>query len=210
MVDQTTHRIVANRELQQPFRGVFHASRESRYIANSLYPVRLPMYHFTAFPSLEWHQRNLRGAVEHLEDTLETAATGEIPVSLTLDNFMIGFSSCLIRNLVQIVFHGRPSEAGSRDPERYIEFSSHVSAYFGGVQVFRRLHPAFTNGPRDRLVVWDMANRMSSKVDAALNWHGIADGGTPSYNGPRTSAQARRVDDIDLYRFSGETSSDPD
>ncbi|KAK7959718.1 uncharacterized protein PG986_004572 [Apiospora aurea] len=167
LLEEATRRIVASRELQQPFRAVFHANRESRHAANSMFPVRLPMYRFRGFPSFEWHQQRIRGNAMPFRETLETVASGEIPVSLTLDTFMIGFSwrwlegrtvsqgfvgsymsgnlsrqqTRLIRNLVQVVNDGRASEAASRDPESYLDLSADALSVFGGVQEFRCLYP---------------------------------------------------------------------
>ncbi|KAK8062575.1 hypothetical protein PG997_014672 [Apiospora hydei] len=209
ILDEATHRIVASRELQQPFRAVFHASRESRYVANSMFPVRLPMYRFHGFPSFEWYQRSVRGNAAPFKETLETPASGEIPVSLALDNFMVGFSwrwlhvqsigqgfvggfvsgnlspqqTRLIWNLIQVVIDDRSSEAARRDPESYLDLSAKALSVFGGVQKFRCLYPISTNGPRIRSIVWGMGDQISYRVDAALNWHFTANDGTPSYNG---------------------------
>ncbi|KAK8062576.1 hypothetical protein PG997_014673 [Apiospora hydei] len=55
LVEHRLRRIVITRELQQPFRPIFHASRESREVANALYPVRLPVHVFSNRAAC-WHE----------------------------------------------------------------------------------------------------------------------------------------------------------
>ncbi|KAK6858323.1 hypothetical protein PG995_006022 [Apiospora arundinis] len=207
MVDQDTHRIIVTRELQQPFRPIFHANRESRKVANLTFPLRLAVY------TTGWNNSidsNMSKGVKSVPD--EAVALGEIPVSLNFDHFMIGlgwkklmdnylgtvsraydhlgsigkFQTAklsleqmgAIRHLIQAT-EDIPTKAADRDPELNIDFSDSVPILFGGVQVFRSLHLCTHVG------AFCLADKMSVQVNAEMIWlwGRTRDDYGPSYNG---------------------------
>ncbi|KAK7995195.1 hypothetical protein PG990_013968 [Apiospora arundinis] len=206
VLDQVTRRIIVTRELQQPFRPIFHANRESRDVANLMFPLRLAMYTTgwddSIYSLLKW--------AKPIPE--ETVALAEIPVSLNFDHFMIGLdwkrlmSDFLgsfprmyaqlgsigkfhtaklsleqmgaIRHLIQAT-EDIPTKAADRDPELNIDFSDSVPILFGGVQVFRSIHLLPLAGS------FCLADKMSVKVDAEMIRlsRRTRDDYGPSYNG---------------------------
>lgn len=94
MFDKRTYRLVITRELQKPFRGVFHANFESRGVADALFPLRLPVYPFNdqLRTALWYHSLSLEYDCTSPPPPLECEPLNEIPVSLEHDHFLLGLS----------------------------------------------------------------------------------------------------------------------
>ncbi|KAK8112909.1 hypothetical protein PG984_013435 [Apiospora sp. TS-2023a] len=110
LLDETTHRIVITRELQTPFRAVFHANFESRGVANELFPLRLPVHAFTKQmrTDLWYYQWVIEHSVQPQQPPpLEGGPLGEIPVSLERDHFLLGLGWWELSRYYSYVDHQR-------------------------------------------------------------------------------------------------------
>ncbi|KAK6836495.1 hypothetical protein PG987_006990 [Apiospora arundinis] len=206
VLDQVTRRIIVTRELQQPFRPIFHANRESREVADLVFPLRLAVY------TTGWNNSIYSLLKRPMSIPEEAVALAEIPVSLNFDHFMIGldwkklmgnylgtvsrayahlgsigkFQTAklsleqmgAIRHLIQAT-EDIPTKAADRDPELNIDFSDYVPTLFGGLQVFRSLHLCTHVG------AFCLADKMSVQVDAEMIqlWGRMRYDDGPSYNG---------------------------
>ncbi|KAK8000972.1 hypothetical protein PG991_013194 [Apiospora marii] len=94
LFDEPTNRIIITRELQQPFRPVFHANFESRSVANALFPLRLPVHAMAGVVriAMRSHQLALLYDSTTPAPPLQAEPLGEIPVSLKRDHFLLGLS----------------------------------------------------------------------------------------------------------------------
>ncbi|KAK7964023.1 hypothetical protein PG988_010997 [Apiospora saccharicola] len=179
LLDETAHRIVITRELQKPFRAVFHANFESRSVANELFPLRLPVHAFTQQMRTDlWYYQ---WVIEHnVQPQQLSPLEGEIPVSLERDHFLLGLGWWDLSQTYSYVDHqraglfvgafttgelepamlakvrclidaikGEPSEAVRLDPERCLPLHPSIDDTFVRVEVFRRIHMADHFGLRD-------------------------------------------------------------
>ncbi|KAK8063637.1 hypothetical protein PG996_008289 [Apiospora saccharicola] len=209
LLDETAHRIVITRELQKPFRAVFHANFESRSVANELFPLRLPVHAFTQQMRTDlWYYQ---WVIEHnVQPQQLSPLEGEIPVSLERDHFLLGLGWWDLSQTYSYVDHqraglfvgafttgelepamlakvrclidaikGEPSEAVRLDPERCLPLHPSIDDTFVRVEVFRRIHMADHFGLRD-LGEYTSYYMPDTRMEGDSP-HDTRDG--PSYNG---------------------------
>ncbi|KAK7959719.1 uncharacterized protein PG986_004573 [Apiospora aurea] len=111
-----------DRILMRPFRPVFHASRESREVANALFPVRLPVHVF-ANRAARWHEAAHPELALPPSSPIDSgrAPVGEIPVGLEHDTFLFGMSWWYLRSFQPAV---AAAKLAGQPPPRFANLRS--------------------------------------------------------------------------------------